>query len=243
MRGPLRPTIGLVPNDGLITVSWTFYTIGPVARSAKDCSLLLEALAPEYRPDPDGPAPRIGLVAHLLERADPRIAALVEEAARSLGAEIVEAPDLDQAGLIQQLIMLSEAATYHLPWLRTRLADYGPDVRARLLAGLALPITAYPTGVRGRRWLSDRIAPLFERYDLLAAPTMRPEGSRRRAVTWRAAARARSVARAGLPLSRKILPSVTVPTRRLPPSSTTMSYGASSPVSQIVSQRPSLLIR
>ena len=42
--------------------------------------------------------------------------------------------------------MLPEAAAAHLGWLRTRLADYGADVRARLLAGLLLPSTAYLTG-------------------------------------------------------------------------------------------------
>ena len=79
---------------------------------------------------------------------------------------------LEHAGLIQQLIMLPEAAAVHLPWLRTRLADYGADVRARLLAGLLLPATAYPTGLRARGWLAEQVQPLFERYDLLAAPTM-----------------------------------------------------------------------
>ena len=56
---------------------------------------------------------------------------------------------------------------------------------------------------------------------LLAAPTMRPEGSRSSAVTCRAVARASSVARAGSPLTRKILPSVPVPTSRLPSGSIT----------------------
>ena len=37
-------------------------------------------------------------------------------------------------------MMLPEAAEAHLAWLRTRLADYGADVRARLLAGLLLPV-------------------------------------------------------------------------------------------------------
>jgi aspartyl-tRNA(Asn)/glutamyl-tRNA(Gln) amidotransferase subunit A len=74
--------------------------------------------------------------------------------------------------VIQQLIMLPEATTAHLPWLRTRLADYGPDVRARLLAGLFLPATAYPTGLRARRWYLRELEPLLARYDLLAAPAM-----------------------------------------------------------------------
>src|SRR5262249_52927738 len=60
----------------------------------------------------------------------------------------------------------------HLHWLRTKLADYGPDVRARALAGLLLPSTAYVTGLRARSWVRS----LWEReqaeYDLLVAPAM-----------------------------------------------------------------------
>jgi aspartyl-tRNA(Asn)/glutamyl-tRNA(Gln) amidotransferase subunit A len=168
----LRPSIGLVPNDGVVPVSWTFDTVGPIARSAEDCSLLLEAIAPELRAHSGGDARRVGVVMSLLEQADPRVAAVVEEAVHELGAERVEAPVLGHAGLIQQLIMLPEAAAAHLPWLRTRLSDYGADVRARLLAGLLLPATAYPTGLRARRWLEDEVRPLFERYELLAAPAM-----------------------------------------------------------------------
>ena len=52
--------------------------------------------------------------------------------------------------------MLPEAAEAHLPWLRTRLADYGADVRARLLAGLLLPASAPITGQRARRALARR---------------------------------------------------------------------------------------
>jgi aspartyl-tRNA(Asn)/glutamyl-tRNA(Gln) amidotransferase subunit A len=167
----LRPSTGLVSNEGVVPVAWSFDTVGPIARSAEDCALLLEAIA-DFRSEPDGGAPRVGLVTSLLEQADHRVAAVVEEAARELGAEPVEAPVLAHAGLIQQLMMLPEAAAAHLPWLRTRLSDYGADVRARLVAGLLLPATSYPTGLRARRWLDDQVRPLFERYDVLASPTM-----------------------------------------------------------------------
>jgi aspartyl-tRNA(Asn)/glutamyl-tRNA(Gln) amidotransferase subunit A len=168
----LRPTTGLVSNEGVVPVSWTFDAVGPIARSAEDCSLLLEAIAPDFRPEPDGEPLRVGAVQPLLERADRPVAAVVEEALSELGAERIEAPALDRAGLIQQLVMLPEATAAHLPWMRARLADYGADVRARLLAGLVLPATAYPTGLRGRRWLAAQVRPLFERFDLLAAPAM-----------------------------------------------------------------------
>jgi aspartyl-tRNA(Asn)/glutamyl-tRNA(Gln) amidotransferase subunit A len=122
---------------------------------------------------------RIGVVAHLLEDVplDPRVGAAVEEAIAELGrlgarVERVEAQFLRRAEAAQQLVMLPEAAEAHLPWLRTRLADYGPDVRARLLAGLLLPASAPITGQRARRALAAEARPLFDRFDLLASPEM-----------------------------------------------------------------------
>ena len=41
----IRPTTGRVPNRGVIPVSWTYDTVGPLARTAEDCALLLEVLA------------------------------------------------------------------------------------------------------------------------------------------------------------------------------------------------------
>jgi aspartyl-tRNA(Asn)/glutamyl-tRNA(Gln) amidotransferase subunit A len=168
----IRPSSGLVSNAGVLPVSWTFDAVGPIARRAEDCSLMLEAIAPAYCPAPTGDSPRVGIVTGLVQKADPAVAAAVEGAARELGAEPVEAPVLEHASVIQQLNMLPEATTAHLPWMRTKLGDYGADVRARLLAGLVLPATAYPTGLRARRWLAEQVRPLFERYDILAAPTM-----------------------------------------------------------------------
>jgi Asp-tRNA(Asn)/Glu-tRNA(Gln) amidotransferase A subunit family amidase len=68
--------------------------------------------------------------------------------------------------------MLPEAAEAHLAWLRARLPDYSPDVRARLLAGLLLPATAPITGQRARRALVEEGRQLFDRFDLLVAPQM-----------------------------------------------------------------------
>jgi aspartyl-tRNA(Asn)/glutamyl-tRNA(Gln) amidotransferase subunit A len=79
---------------------------------------------------------------------------------------------LEESGTITQLLMLPEAAEVHLPWMRTHLADYGDDVRARLLAGLLLPATAHVTGLRARRWFCDELSALFDRVDVLAAPEM-----------------------------------------------------------------------
>ncbi|MGL6278617.1 MAG: amidase [Gaiella sp.] len=191
----LRPTTGRVPNRGVVPVSWSYDTVGPLARTAEDCALLLDVIA---GPDPaDGSTTRVvgepalpalaggvqrlrvGVVAHLLGEVpiDPRVASAVESAIdvlAGLGARVerVEAPFLRRAEVVQQLVMLPEAAEAHLPWLRTRLPDYGDDVRARLLAGLLLPSSAVVTGQRARRALALEARPLFERFDVLVSPEM-----------------------------------------------------------------------
>jgi aspartyl-tRNA(Asn)/glutamyl-tRNA(Gln) amidotransferase subunit A len=191
----VRPTSGRVSTAGVVPVSWTYDTVGPLARSAEDCALLLEAISGHDPADPGSarlPAPsltreldegvdglRVGVVAHLLDDAlvDPRVAAAVESAIEELaglGARVtrVDASFVRRAEVVQQLVMLPEAAESHLHWLRTRLADYGPDVRARLLAGLFLPASAPVTGQRARRALVDRARLLFDEVDVLAAPQM-----------------------------------------------------------------------
>jgi len=174
----LRPTTGLVPTAGVVPVSWSLDTVGPIARSAEDCALLLSALTGEPPELPEGVRGlRIGVVDELFRRAEPAVAAQIGDAVEELrggGATVerVDVPLLEEAGTINQLLMLPEAAEAHLPWLRTRLADYGDDVRARLLAGLLMPGTAHVTGLRARRWYRDELLKLFERVDVLAAPEM-----------------------------------------------------------------------
>ena len=189
----LRPSTGRVSNRGVVPVAPSFDTVGPIARTAEDCALLLGAVAGHDPGDPaslDAPVPpygdllaegmrrpRVGVVTSLVEGADARVAEAVEGALaelRSLGAELVpvEVPLLEHAGTIQQAMQFPEAAEVHMEWLRTRLADYGADVRARLLVGLFVTPEVHEAGRRAREAASHEIRRVFEQVELLAAPTM-----------------------------------------------------------------------
>jgi aspartyl-tRNA(Asn)/glutamyl-tRNA(Gln) amidotransferase subunit A len=189
----LRPSTGRVSNHGVLPVARSFDVVGPLAATAEDCALVMAVIAGRDARDAstvDAPVPpyherlgggvrglRVGVVASLFAHADPRIAATVEEAVGelgSLGAELVpvEPPLMEHAGTIQQAIQFAEASEAHGAWLRTRLADYGDDVRARLLVGLFLPGTVYVSGQRARRLYHDRMRAVFRDVDLLAAPIM-----------------------------------------------------------------------
>jgi aspartyl-tRNA(Asn)/glutamyl-tRNA(Gln) amidotransferase subunit A len=117
---------------------------------------------------------RVGVLTRLFEDADPAVAAVCEAALAELPGqkESVALPLHEEMSTITQLVMLPEAASAHLHWLRTKLADYGADVRARLLAGLLLPGTAYTTGMRARRWARLEHERALGGYDVLVAPAM-----------------------------------------------------------------------
>jgi Asp-tRNA(Asn)/Glu-tRNA(Gln) amidotransferase A subunit family amidase len=40
----LRPTFGMVPRTGAMALSWTMDKLGPIARSAEDCAMVLQAI-------------------------------------------------------------------------------------------------------------------------------------------------------------------------------------------------------
>lgn len=40
----LRPTFGLVPRTGAMTLAWTLDKLGPICRSAEDCALVMQAI-------------------------------------------------------------------------------------------------------------------------------------------------------------------------------------------------------
>ncbi len=170
----IKPSAGLVPTDGMFPTSWTLDTIGPLARTADECAWALGVMAGRPIEVRDGDDLRIGVVESLFERADPLVAAACEEALRELSGrqEPVEIPLHEEIATILQLVLLPETTAAHLHWLRTRLDDYGADVRARLLAGLFLPSTAHVTGLRARRWAMAERDRALGRYDLLVAPAM-----------------------------------------------------------------------
>jgi aspartyl-tRNA(Asn)/glutamyl-tRNA(Gln) amidotransferase subunit A len=168
-----RPTIGLIPTDGVVPTAWSLDTVGPLAWTAAECRRAVEVMAD--RPvEATARDLRIGVVTSLFERAQPGVAEACEAAIRELPGtlEPVELPLHDEMATITQLLMLPEATTFHHEWMRTRLADYGADVRARLLAGLFLPATAHVTGLRARRWAREEFDRELGRFDLLVAPEM-----------------------------------------------------------------------
>ncbi|MBW8271012.1 amidase [Caldovatus aquaticus] len=195
----MKPTYGLVSRRGVFPLSFTLDHVGPMTRTVADNALLLNAMAGHDPLDP-GSAERpaedytrdldrglkglsIGFVRHFHEAdtpATPEIAAALEEAARLLareGAAVrdIALPRLDDFAAVNRVILTSEAAAVHEPWLRERPGDYAPVTLRRLLPGMFVSGVDYVQAQRRRRELVAAVEAAFREVDLLlCASSMDP---------------------------------------------------------------------
>ena len=168
----LKPTYGRISRAGAMALSHTLDAVGPLARTAQDCALLLGLMAGADPEDPTavaGPVPdymaatrepikglTIGVpAAFYVDDLDPEVARILDETIavlKSEGARIVqvELPDQRQLTAASQLVIAVEAATFHKRWMIERPQDYGPQVLMRLQSGLAIPGVSYLEALRWR---------------------------------------------------------------------------------------------
>ena len=91
----LKPTLGLISGKGIIPITHWQDTAGPMARSVKDCALLLAAIAEkpvDWKPTERLEGLRLGFLRHLNGKNE-NVQKLTESSLdllRSLGAEIIE---------------------------------------------------------------------------------------------------------------------------------------------------------
>ena len=189
----LKPTYGRVSRAGVIPLAWSLDHVGPMTRRVADAALLLQVMAGRDPADPstaDVPVPdyrraleggirglRLGLPKDLFfERVDPEVRAAVLGAAGSLEAlgafvEKVPLPKIPHAGPASFAIIAAEATAYHEPYLKSRAAEYGADVRARLTSGQFVLATQYLKAQRARQVIRADVDAALRRVDALLFPT------------------------------------------------------------------------
>ena len=168
----LKTTYGRISRAGAMALSHTLDAVGPLARTAQDCALLLGLMAGA---DPDdatavaGPLPDYGAAtrqpikgltigvptAFYVDDLDSEVAGILDATMAVLkreGAKVVqvELPDQRQLTGASQLVLAVEAAAFHKRWMIERPQDYGPQVLMRLQSGLAVPGVSYLEAMRWR---------------------------------------------------------------------------------------------
>ena len=189
----LRPATGSIAMDGIVPLAPGLDTVGPMAWTARDCAILLDALAGHDPADPASVAvPRIayaravsapvkGLRVGLLRRhyerevpAAPETLRMMAEATRvlrDLGCRIGEAslPPVSEFNAVGRVIICAEAYALHEATLKTRLADYSRVFRIRVMAGALIRAADYIAAQRRRSDLIAQAAAAFEKFDVLVS--------------------------------------------------------------------------
>ncbi len=189
----IRPTVGRVSIRGVVPVSWTFDTIGPMARRAEDVAHLLQVMAGYDPAEPtsvDIPVPdyfaelrtgvkglRIGLLAgHFQSEPEPVVAAVVQQAAQVFVALGAQVEDVELVGAVDTIdrmseLILADAAAFHQARMAERPKDFGQDVMTRLQRGAAVTGVQYALARQEQRRWQRYMEQVFSRYDLLLVPT------------------------------------------------------------------------
>ena len=202
IRGPaslsgisgLKPTFGRVSKEGCVPLSWSLDHIGPMARTARDCAVMLQVMAgqdpldsssasapvPDYLSSLTGSVDglRIGVPRTYFfdqpelndEIRQAVLAAIDRLAAAGAAARDVVLPHAPMARQAQRAIMLSEAYAYHQVDLASRRSEYGRHTRGQLLHGALYSGADYVQAQRVRTVIKREVREVLADVDVLIMP-------------------------------------------------------------------------
>ena len=212
IRGPsafcgivgLRPTYGRVTRHGVVPMSWSLDTVGPMTHTVEDCAIMLQAIAghderdsssarepvPDYSESvarwPRGARVALPREAMDFDGLNSEVRGAVAVAADQLaeiGADVEQAdlPMLAHSGAVFLATADVDAATHHMPWLKSRAHLYDWNTRTRLESAAITPSTTYLRGLRARTLVRNEMMSTLDDYDFIvmpASPTAAPPISR-----------------------------------------------------------------
>jgi aspartyl-tRNA(Asn)/glutamyl-tRNA(Gln) amidotransferase subunit A len=190
----LKPTFGRVSRYGVIALSWSMDHAGPMARTVRDCAMLLGAMAGH---DPlDATTARVpvpdftagvdrgikGLVVgvpqgHYQRGLEPEVERAIRAAHRTLerlGARLepIELPRSGELADVGALLVMAEAYMVHATRLREQGHDYGPRCRRRIGGGAFYTAAEYQQALQIRRLWVEEAAAALQRVDVMVTPTL-----------------------------------------------------------------------
>ena len=165
-----KPSFGLVPIDGCFPLAPSFDHAGPMAKDVAECSRMMKALVPGFKPV-EAELGDLRVAVAWLDEADPLVRTRVEEAAAKLpnsGKLSLSVPDRERWGAAFR----REAVESHAGLYPERAEDYGDDVRRSLEEAFEVTDSEVEAAWRLREHLRDEVAEALEGFDLLLTPTL-----------------------------------------------------------------------
>lgn len=177
----LKPSLGEVPTEGAVPLSFTFDHLGPLTRSVDDAATIWSVLVGQ-RPRPlEARAPgsvKLGVLrGYFNEVLDSQVRSAFHRAIEALGRCGVAIDERTINGTeaitgTYVAISLAEAAHWHAQFLQDHAAEYQPGVRARLAIGEKVLGVDYIGALEAREQLCRAVDAALEGYDALVLPTV-----------------------------------------------------------------------
>ncbi|MBV7483377.1 amidase [Bordetella sp. BOR01] len=191
----LRPTYGRVSRYGILPRTWSMDTVGPLARTARDCARLLGVIAgadpqdatasslpvPDYEEQLTGSIEGLRIavpVNYFYDETTPEVRQGLERSLgvlAGLGARVVEVSVPDPARLYQlgNLISQVEAAAIHADLVQRAGDEYPLVLKTRMQSGAYVPAVDYLGALSARARLAREFATaVFACADVLHVPVI-----------------------------------------------------------------------
>lgn len=187
----LRPTYGRVSRHGAMALSWTMDKLGPMARTADDCGIVLSAIAgadpldPSSSPreyayppsEPIRPPFRLAVLKIAGERVQPEVKANYEAAIEQLkpfaSFTEIDLPELPYGTVSGTIISCEMAAAFEGLVTSGDIWEMtAPEDRWGAHAALFIPAKDYINAQRIRRKIQQAVDALLAPFDALIAPTL-----------------------------------------------------------------------
>jgi aspartyl-tRNA(Asn)/glutamyl-tRNA(Gln) amidotransferase subunit A len=183
----LKPTYGLVSTRGVLPLSWSLDHAGPMARTAADAALILQAIAaydpqdiycqkfpPVYYPsaiEEKTSGLRLGVAQDFWSEVDAEIKLAVDAAVAQLQKLTAGVQPIDISTHVDRTVVRSEPFAYHQKYLPQHEGSYDPETLRRIRSGADVTATQYIQAYRELMEQRRQILQLFDRVDLVLTPT------------------------------------------------------------------------
>ena len=187
----LRPTQGLVSRYGAMALTWTMDKIGPMARTAEDCGLVLHAIAGHdplddssanrpflYPPATTLPGPfRIGVLREPARKPQPEVQANFEQAFQVLSQfamlEETILPDFPYGAVVGTIIDAEMSAAFEGMLTSGQVWELtAPEDRIGSQAAMFIPAKDYINACRIRKLIQRGLDAAFAKFDAVVVPTV-----------------------------------------------------------------------
>ena len=187
----LRPTYGRVSRHGAMALCWTLDKLGPMARTADDCAIVLAAIAgrdPRDESSVDRPFAyrtrslptrrlKLAVPSGVTEKVQPAVRENFEKSLDLVRAQAevtsgVEWPDLPWGAAVGTIVNAEGASAFRDLLESGRGKELTcPADRTGGYSALMVSAVDYLQAMRLRRPMKQAVSKLFERFDAVVSPT------------------------------------------------------------------------